>query len=105
MNIKTKFDVGDEVFFFKDYDKAKPRVTKDIVDGIVIAINLYITTSGSERMYYYVAINNGEVKISESQLYGSYEEIESKAVDKLEKKVDDSVKAAYEELGRKLGLI
>ena len=35
MNIKTKFDVGDEVFFFKDYDKAKPRVTKDIVGGTV----------------------------------------------------------------------
>lgn len=104
MEIKTKFNIGDEVFFFRDYNKAKPRVVKDVVDGTVIAIKSWLA-SGSENIDYVVAINNGEVNVPESKLYGGYEEIESKAVDKPEKKVDDSVKAAYEELGRKLGLI
>lgn len=105
MEIKTKFNVGDEVFFFKDYGKAKPCVVKDIVDGTVIAINLYIATSERESMYYCVVIDNGEVNIPESKLYGSYEEIEEKAVDRPKRKVDDSVKEAYERLGRELGLI
>ena len=26
MEIKTKFNIGDEVFFFNDYNQAKPRV-------------------------------------------------------------------------------
>ena len=104
MEIKTKFNIGDEVFFFRDYNKAKPRVVKDVVDGTVIAIKSWLA-SGSENIDYVVAINNGEVNIPESHLYGSYEEIEAKTVDRPEKKVNDSVREAYERLGRELGLI
>lgn len=104
MEIKTKFNIGDEVFFFKDYNQAKPRVAKDIVDGTVIIIKPWITDE-VVSICYYVAVDNGEVNIPESHLYGSYEEIEEKTVDRPEKKVNNSVREAYERLGRELGLI
>ena len=104
MEIETKFNVGDEVFFFRNYNKAKSRTVKDIVDGTVTVIKPWVSDT-SRDISYYVATNDNEVSISESHLYGTYEEIEAKAVDKPKKKVDDSVREAYERLGRELGLI
>ena len=103
MEIKTKFHIGDKVFFFKDYNQEKPCVAKDIVGGTVIVIEPWISNEVAS-VYYYVAVNNGEVNVPETHLYGSYEEIEAKAVDRPEK-VNDSVREAYERLGRELGLI
>lgn len=78
-------------------------VLQDIVDGTVIIIKPWISNEVAS-VYYYVAVNNGEVNVPETHLYGSYEEIEAKAVDRPEK-VNDSVREAYERLGRELGLI
>ena len=78
-------------------------VLQDIVDGTVIIIKPWISNEVAS-VYYYVAVNNGEVNVPETHLYGSYEEIEAKAVDRPEK-VNDSVREAYESLGRELGLI
>ncbi len=103
MEIKTKFNIGDKVFFFKDYNQAKHCVAKDIIGGTVIVIEPWISNEVAS-VYYYVSVNNGEVNIPETHLYGSYEEIEAKAVDRPEK-VNDSVREAYERLGRELGLI
>ena len=105
MNIKTKFDVGEKVWFFKDWHKAKRRILFDITAGTVIDIKTCTGYTKTTNISYMIKTADGYVEVYEPYLQRSYPEITALASDRNEQKENDSVKEAYERLGRELGLI
>lgn len=105
MEIKTKFDVGDEAWFFKGWYKTKRRILYDITRGIVCDIRTWTDHGKRTDISYMLATPDGTEEIPEKYLHETYSEIAAITSDRSERKECDLVKVAYEQLGKQLGLI
>ena len=106
MEIKTKFNIGDEVWFFRDWYEDKDHDIHNIVKGVVIGIKAGTTLVEEKTIISYILyVNYERKKIPESYLCGSRSEIISLVNNQTDCNVNDSVREAYERLERELDLI